>query len=178
MVKPQYTTHDKNVKSKYDTMGVMIGRCSPNNQHRRPIVILQMLTFFFRYKNDDLRNHTNQRRKHKTWTREDNQFALDCYFRSKPTQRRYRKRMIEIWQECATFQTTSQRHADQVWTMIKKGWFSDLEILEIHWKINNEQDYNTISDTPSIDNQEQSNRNESPTSENRNANNQTTKSKH
>ena len=50
----------------------------------------------------------------------------------------------------------------------KKGWFSDLEILEIHQKINNEQDTNTISDTPIIDKQEQSNRNKLPISENRN----------
>ena len=35
-------------------------------------------------------------------------------------------------------------------------------------KKNNEQDSNTISDTPSIDKQEQSNRNKPPTSENRN----------
>ena len=39
--------------------------------------------------------------------------------------------MIEIWPECASFQTTSQRLANQVKTIIKKGWFSDAEILEI-----------------------------------------------
>ena len=48
--------------------------------------------------------------------------------------------MIEIWQECANFQTTSQRLADQVRIMIKKGWFSDLKNIEIHQKTNNEQD--------------------------------------
>ena len=58
--------------------------------------------------------------------------------------------MIEIWQECVNFQTTSQRLADQVRTIIKKGWFSDLEILEIHQKINNGQDSYAKSDTPSI----------------------------
>ena len=58
----------------------------------------------------------------------------NCYFRSNSSQRGYRKRMIEIWQECASFQTTSQSLADQVRTIIKKGWFSDLEILEIHQK--------------------------------------------
>ena len=46
--------------------------------------------------------------------------------------------MMEIWQEHSNFQTTSQRHADQVRTIIKKGWFSDLEILEIHQKINDQ----------------------------------------
>ena len=96
------------------------------------------------------------------------QLALHCHFRSNPTQRGYRKRMIEIWPECARFQTTSQTLADQVRTIIKKGWFSDLEIPEIYQKINNEQDSNTISDTPSINKQKQPNRNESPNSENRN----------
>ena len=74
--------------------------------------------------------------------------------------------MTEIWQECPSFQTTSQRLADQVRTIIKKGLFSDLETLEIHQKINNEQDSNKIADTPSINKQKQSNRNEPPTSEN------------
>ena len=68
--------------------------------------------------------------------------------------------MIEIWEECASFQTTSQRLVEQGRTIIKKGWFSDLEILEIHQKTYNEQDSNTIPDTLSIDKQEQSNRSE------------------
>ena len=40
-------------------------------------------------------------------------------------------------------------------------------MVEIHQKINKEQDSNTISNTPYIDKQNQSNRNEPPTSENR-----------
>ena len=66
-------------------------------------------------------------------------------------------------------QTTSQRLGDQVRTIKKKGWFSDLKILEIHKKINNEQDRNTISDMPSIKKPKQPNQNEPPTSEDRNA---------
>ena len=58
---------------------------------------------------------------------------------------------------------------DQVRTIIKKGWCSDIEILEIHQKRNNEQDCNTKSDTPSINKQKQPNRNEPQTSENRTA---------
>ena len=148
-------------------LGVMISRCSPDSQHWRPTDRHPVSAgcFFFRYTNDDLRNYNNQRRKHKTWTREDNKLVLHGYFRSNLIQRKYRKRMIEIWQECASFQTTSQRITDQVRTIIKKGWSSDLEILEIHQKISNEQDSNTISDTPSINKQKQSNQNELPTLE-------------
>ena len=72
-------------------LGVMIGRCSPDSQRGRaeghPA---NVGCSFFRYTNDDLRNHINQRRKHKTWTWEDNQIALHCYFMSNPTQRGYR----------------------------------------------------------------------------------------
>ena len=65
--------------------------------------------------------------------------------------------MIEIWQEYASFQITSQRPTDQIRSIIKKGWFSDLEILEICQKTNNEQDPNTVSDTLDFNQQEQSN---------------------
>ena len=65
--------------------------------------------------------------------------------------------MIEIWRECAKFQITSQRLADQVRTIIKKGWFSDLEILEIHQKTL-KQNYDTVPDTSSGVKQKQYNR--------------------
>ena len=76
--------------------------------------------------------------------------------------------MIEILQEIASFQTTSQRLTDQVRKIIKKGWFSDLEILEIHQKINNEQDSKTKPDTLNINKEKRPKRNESPTLENGN----------
>ena len=110
----------------------MIGRCSLDTQHgRTDRYPANVASSFFRYTNGDLRNHTNQRPKRKAWTKEDNQLALHCYFRRNPTQREYMKRMLEIWQEYSNFQTTSQRLADQVRTIIKKGWFSELEIIEI-----------------------------------------------
>ena len=149
-------------------LGVMIGRCSQYSQHgrsdRHPT---NVGCFFFRYRNDDVTNHKDQRPTRKTWTREDYQLALQWYFRSNPSQRGYRKRMIEIWQECAKFQTTSQRLANQVRTIIKKGWFSDLELLEFHKKTH-KQNYNTVPDTSSGVKQKQSNEKEQPTSENEN----------
>ena len=54
--------------------------------------------------------------------------------------------MIEIWKEFSSFQTKNQRLAEQVRIIINKGWVSDLEILEINQKIDNEQDNNTVSD--------------------------------
>ena len=147
----------------------MIGRCSLDSQHGRldghPANVGCSL---FRYTN--LRNHINQRPKRKAWTWEDNQLVLHCYFRSNPTQRGYRKGMVEIWQELSNFQTTSQRLADQVRTIIKKGWFSDLEIIEIHQKIKDQQSSNnTLSGTSNINEQKQPIRKEPATLENKNS---------
>ena len=65
------------------------------------------------------------------------------------------------------FQTTSQRLADQVRTIMKKGWFSELEIIEIHQKINDQERRNTLPDTLNINKQKQPIQNEA-TSENGN----------
>ena len=75
--------------------------------------------------------------------------------------------MFEIWQECSTFQTTSQRLLDQVRTITKKGWFYDLELLEIHQKTL-KQKYNAVPDTPSGVEQKQCNEKEPQTSANEN----------
>ena len=150
-------------------LGVMIGRCSPDSQHgrsgRHPT---NVGCSFYRYINDDVTNHNEQRPKCKTWTIEENQLALECYFRSNPSQRGYRKRMIEIWQELSTFQTTNQRLADQVRTIIKKVWFSDLELLEIHQKTL-KKSHNIVPDTSTDVKQTQSNEKEPQTSVNENA---------
>ena len=62
---------------------------------------------------------------------------------------------------------------------IKERLVSDLEILEIHDKINNEQDINTLLDTPSINKQKQSNRlRKIETPHNQATHNHTTQSKH
>ena len=53
-------------------LGVIIGRCSPDSQHERPDRHPAIVGgSFFRFTNDHLRNHTNQRPKRKEWTRED-----------------------------------------------------------------------------------------------------------
>ena len=115
-------------------LGIMIGRCSSDCKHGRPgRHPMNVGCSFFRYINDDVTNHNEQRPKRRTWTREENQLVLEYSFKSKPSQRGYRKRMIEIWQGCSTFQTTSQRLADQFRTITKKGWFS---LVEIHKKKN------------------------------------------
>ena len=146
-----------------NSLGVMIGRRSLDSQH--PIVILRMLAVFFSGTCMTTLATTTIRTKRKIWTKEDNQLALHCYFKNNPSQRGYRKRMIDL-AKCASFQTC-QRLADRVRTVIKKGWFFDLEIIEIHQKTQKED--NTIPVISSGANQKQHTRNELPTFENKNA---------
>ena len=47
--------------------------------------------------------------------------------------------MINILAESAKFKATSQRLADQMELILKKGWLSDLEILEICGPVNHEE---------------------------------------
>ena len=57
--------------------------------------------------------------------------VINWHFRSNPTLRGYKERIMEILPEFAKFNATSQRFADQMRMIIKKGWFSHLEILEM-----------------------------------------------
>ena len=75
---------------------------------------------------------------------------------------------MEIWQELSNFQTTSQRLTDLVGTTIKKGWFSDHEIIEIHQKINDHSSTNTLPGTSNINKQKQPIQKEQPAPENGN----------
>ena len=116
---------------------------------------------------------TKQELKSETPTQdsEDNKLAPHCNFRSNPTQRGYRKGLIEIWKQCIRYKTTNQRFGDRARTIIKKGWFSDLEILEIHQQMNRkscQQDTNTIIETLNIEKQEPSNQIKTPSNRNRN----------
>ena len=95
----------------------------------------------------------------------DNKLALRSYFRSNPTQRGYRKRMIDIWEEFTRFKITNKRLADQAKMIIKKDWFYNLEIFEIHQKVNKETcqlDPNTISETLNREKTEPSDQLETP----------------
>ena len=69
--------------------------------------------------------------------------------------------MIEILEKFAKFETTTQILADQARMIIKKGWFSDLEILGILQLINREssqQVRNTRIEIINTEKQEHSNR--------------------
>ena len=85
---------------------------------------LKMLTtvLFSMYTSKDERISSTERHQPKEWTNEDNQNVLHSYSKSGDrTQRRYRKRMIEIWTEPKGFNSTSQNLADQNRIILKKN---------------------------------------------------------
>ena len=150
----------------------MISRCSHDSQYGRSgRHVANVSCSLFNYRNNYVRYHNGQRPKGKTWTWVDNHLVLHSYFRSNLSKRGYRKRMIEIWKECANFHT-SQRLTNQVRIIIiKKGWFSDLEMLVIHQKTSKQHD-NTVPDKSSVfkkKKKKQPSRNELLTLENENA---------
>ena len=67
--------------------GVMIGWCPFVSQHGGPLRHpANVGCSFFRYTNDELRNHSNQRHQHRKRTKKGNKLALHSYSRSNPTQ--------------------------------------------------------------------------------------------
>ena len=70
------------------------------------------------------------------WTREENKEVWRCYRMSIPTQRGYRKRMHNIWQERDNAPLTEQRLADQLHGIKKNNWLSMLEREEIERQLN------------------------------------------
>ena len=56
--------------------------------------------------------------------------------------------MIEICTEFGRLKATNQRLTDQVRTIRKNGWFSDLEILEIHHQIYSKHIKNHLPQNP------------------------------
>ena len=119
----------------------MIGRFSFDSQYNGPDHRPADVSFSsFMHKNNDQSNYSAERHKRKKkWTREDNKNVFHCYFQSNLTQRGHRKRMIEIWEESARFNATSQILADQARIESNKAWFSDRKILEICKQINSEE---------------------------------------
>ena len=76
-------------------LGVLLGRCSLDRQRRGRVQHPTNVAYsFFRYTQTKGTMHLSDM-KRKTWTREYNKNVIDCYFKRNPTQRGYRKRMID-----------------------------------------------------------------------------------
>ena len=69
--------------------------------------------------------------KRKKWEKSVNKVVYECYLRSDPKKRGFRKRLKQIWDERGVFEVTEQRLADQARAIKVNNWLSDLEIEEI-----------------------------------------------
>ena len=65
------------------------------------------------------------------WSKDDNRIAMECFIRSKPENRGYRRRMINIWQDRGMFEKSEQRLADQVKQIKHNQWLTKVEVEEI-----------------------------------------------
>ena len=74
------------------------------------------------------------------WTKNMNKVAYECYIKSKPDARGYRKRMISIWDDMGMHSISEQRLADQVNQIKKKKWLEDLEMEEIKRRVEGENE--------------------------------------
>ena len=83
------------------------------------------------------RRHATARTRVK-WTKELNKIIMECYYRSEPKKRRFRKRMYAIWQEKGLFEASEQQVAGQALCIRKNQWLSNLELEEIKRKIDEE----------------------------------------
>ena len=68
------------------------------------------------------RHQVTARRK---WHKEVNKIVMRCFYRSEPTKRGYRKRMLGIWKELGVFEISEQRLADQARAIRTNGWLSE-----------------------------------------------------
>ena len=70
-----------------------------------------------------------------SWTKEENRKLWECYLRSKPKKRGYRKRMHGIWNQERMKEVMEQQLCDQRRQIEEKHWLKELEMEEIKHKI-------------------------------------------
>ncbi|XP_047501186.1 uncharacterized protein LOC125047119 [Penaeus chinensis] len=106
--------------------GLASGRCSVDQQ-RRPGC--QPAT-------------AGKRQKRLGWSKEDNRRMFECYIRSEPERRGYRKRMLDPWiarnPNEELNEVSEQRLADQVRQIKIKKWLENMEQDEIALRVTNE----------------------------------------
>ena len=66
------------------------------------------------------------------WEKEVKKVVTECWIRSDPTTRGYRKRMKQIWDEKGLIQANEQRIVEMIRV---NGWLTDIEIEEITRRI-------------------------------------------
>ena len=83
-----------------------------------------------------------QRQKRLGWSKEDNKRLFECYIRSEPERRGYRKRLLDLWKarniNNELTELTEQRLADQVRQIKNKKWLETVKQEEIAIRVRHE----------------------------------------
>ena len=104
-----------------------------------------------------------QREKRLGWSKEDTKRLFECYIRSEPERREYRKRLLDLRKarnmNNELTEVTEQRLADQVGQIKNKKWLDTVEQVEIAIRVRHEhQEIKTTElhaiDTPDYEYQE------------------------
>ena len=82
---------------------------------------------------------TEVRSMRRKWPQEENRVVRECYYRSEPGVRGYRKIMHDLWMAKDLFVVTEQRIVAQANQIRKKKWLSDLELEEIQRNVDDVQ---------------------------------------
>ena len=90
---------------------------------------------------DPCRQHATAKKRIK-WTRKDNVLLFECYCKSEPERRGYRKRLFEIWKNNLLVRdelrdVSEQRLCDQIKQIKSKGWLTELEQRNICERVMN-----------------------------------------
>ena len=82
------------------------------------------------------RHHANpvisKRRK---WPSQENKIDMECCLLSEPKIRGHRKHMLSLWLQKGLFWVLEQRLVDQVNTIRRNSWMTELEIEELERKV-------------------------------------------
>ena len=68
-----------------------------------------------------------------------NKLVMQCYFKSDPSKRNYRKRMHVIWNEIGGFELTEQKLVGQARKVRTNKWLSDLELEQLQRETRSEE---------------------------------------
>ena len=73
------------------------------------------------------------------WSKNVNKLVMQCYFKSDPSKKNYRKRIHVIWNEIGGFELTEQKLIGQTRALRKNKWLSDLELEQLRREIRSEE---------------------------------------
>ena len=65
------------------------------------------------------------------WTCQENKIVMECYLSSEPKIRGYRKQRLSLWLQKGMFWVSEKRLVDQVYTIGRNSWMTELQTEEL-----------------------------------------------